>query len=86
MAKVGILVLGSDEAGQVLLDQVRSRHPQEIARGQIGFQDPPLLVHGEVADRGQLVEIEVASPRGLELLLRLAQLVVLHLQLDLVYL
>src|SRR5690606_36362563 len=45
--------------------------------------EPPLEVEGAIADRRELVEVGVAGAHLLEALLRLAELAVLHLQLDL---
>ncbi len=57
----------------------------EQARGrEVRFADDAVVAHGEVAHGRQVEEIEIARPRGFKLLLGAAQLLVLHLELDLV--
>jgi hypothetical protein len=80
-----ILVGGEDEMGDRLVDQCAARRPQQGRRGEVGFEDHPGLAEGEVAHRRQVVQVEVARPRRLQLELRPAQFFVLHLQLDLMH-
>ena len=79
-----VLVFRENEVRQGVLNQRLSFHPEQFGGGEVGFQDHPLLVQGHVADRGQVIEVEVAFPRGFQFRLRPAQFLILHLQLDLV--
>ena len=56
---------------------------EERRGGQVGILDPAGGVDREVADRGEVVEIQVAIPGVCEIGLGALQLLVLHLQLDL---
>ncbi len=80
---IEILVLGGDELRQRAL---RQRHPwgsQQLGGGEVRLLDHP-LVEDEITHRHQLEQLPIARQRGLNLLLRPAQLLVLHLQLDLI--
>ena len=45
-----------------------------------------MLAEGDIAYRGQIVQVEILLPRGFQFFPRLPQLLVLHLQLDLMHL
>ena len=63
----------------------RSRvHSQQLARGQVGADDLGARAQHQITDRRELEQIQVAVVRRLQLDLRAAQLIVLHLQLCLV--
>ena len=64
---------------------MRSSPSKDGAR-QVDFRDQALAGQGQVADRGELVEVHVAVARFLQGELGAPQLLVLHLQLDLVHL
>ncbi len=82
---VDVLVFLDDEPCQRLRGQSVSRHSQQGGSGEVGLHDQTILAEGEVADRRQFVEFEVALPQGLNLRLRPPQLLILHLQFDLVH-
>ena len=76
-------VCGYHEGGQALADELLLRHAQKLRERPVRVRDSagPLDC---VADGRQLEQVAVAFPGCLELLKREAQLLVLHLQLDLV--
>ena len=57
---------------------------EQKGRREVCLDDEPLDTERDVAERGEVVEVEVAGPRLVELRLRAPKLLVLHLQLDLV--
>ena len=65
--------------------QYAAYHAQQRRQGQVGLNDQPGLVHIAVAHRGQVVKRYIARPGGVQGILGLAQLFVLHLQFDLVH-
>ena len=83
---VNVLVRLEDEAADRLLEQRAAGRAQQAGGGGVGLQDQPLLGQGDVAHRGQVIKVEIARPFGFDQRLRRAQFLVLHLQLDLVYL
>ena len=83
---VDVLGLPGDEPAEKLLDQSASVRAQQGRSGKVGLQDLPLLADGAIAHRGQIVQVEIARPRGVQFRLGPAQFVVLHLQFDLMHL
>ena len=73
-----------DETPETPTPQPRTIHPQQARAGQINLMDRPVTSEGHVAHGGKIVELRVALQPRLHLRPRLAQLLVLHLQLDLV--
>ena len=82
---VEILVILEDEVGERPVEQPATSHAEHLHGGEVGLLDQPRLADGDIAHRGQIVEIEVARPCGFEIHLRPAQLLILHLQLDLMH-
>ena len=80
-----ILVVLVDEAAERPREQRAARHAQHGGGGEVGLSDQPGFAEGDIAHRGQVVEREIARPLDVQRHLRLAQLLVLQLQLDLVY-
>ena len=85
-AVVGVLVVFADEAADTLPHQRAARTAQQRRHRQIGLNDQPAFAHRAVTHRRQVVQLEVAGPRGFQQQLGAQQLVVLHLQFDLVHL
>ena len=85
MQVVDILVLVEEETGYGLVHQSAPGHSQQVGDRQVGLLDQAGLGDRAVPDRGEVVEIEIALPRGVQFRLDGAQLLVLHLQLDLVH-
>ena len=81
-----VLVFREDEAGDRLLDQCVSCHPQQGRDGEVGFLNQPLFAQGDIAHRREIVQIEISGPGGISFLLGPPQLLVLHIELDLVHL
>ena len=54
-----VLILAADEARQRLCDETRSRQSQQAGGGQIGLRDQSPLADRAVADRGNVVEVEI---------------------------
>jgi len=84
VAVVGVLVVGEDEGGEAAAGEGGAGEAEEGGGGEVGFEDLAFGVEGEVADGGEVVEIEVALAGEFELDLGAAELVVLKFQLDLV--
>ena len=82
---VDVRVFCENEPGEWLLDQRAPGHTQQGSGGEVGLQDQAVIAEGDIADRRQVVEIEIACPHGVQFHLRPPQIFVLHLQLDLVY-
>ena len=82
---VDILILFEDEARDRLLHQRAVGSAQKSGGGEIGFQDQSLFGQSAVAHRGQVIKVEIARPSGFDLGLGPAQLLVLHLQPNLVH-
>ena len=86
MVQVVYVLVGIDnEMGDRLLDQRASGNAQKGGGGEVGFQNQPLFAERDIADRRQIVEVEITRPRGVQFLLRTAKFFVLDLQLDLVH-
>ena len=84
-AVVEVLTFLGDECGQAPSDQSAAPQVEEYGCGEVRFEDQPLLPYRAIADRGQVVEVEIPRPGGVQLGLRPAQLLVLHLEFDLVH-
>ena len=78
-----VLVRRQDEAGNRPLDQRAAAHSEQVGGAEIDLPDHSRLAEGEIADRSQLVQVEVARAAGAQFRLRPPQLLVLQLQLDL---
>ena len=78
-----VRVAQRDVSHEGMPEETLSIHAEPRRRVQVRCDDAALLVEGEVADRGEVVEIHVLLVRLLDLVLIAAQLLVLHLQLDL---
>ena len=59
---------------------------QQVRAGEIRLENQSGFVQREIADRRQIVQVEVARTRGLDPGLRLAQFLVLQFQFDLMHL
>ena len=57
---------------------------QEVRGGQVGITDKSVSDKSEVTDRRAMEEVEVLFAFGIQLFPRAAQLLVLHLEFDLV--
>ena len=73
----------ANEAGEGLLDQFAPTAAEQRREGEIGFQDQTLGVDGAIADRREIIEVEVTLLRPREFRLGAEQFFVLHLQLEL---
>ena len=79
------LVVRKDEADDRLPHEGAPRYAEQVGRREVGLLDQPVVVQRAIAHRCQIVELEIARPRCIDLLLGAPQLVVLHLQLDLMH-
>ena len=79
-----ILVCRKDRLGDPLVGQLAPWPAEQGGGREVAFLDQPRFADGDIADRGHIEEIEIAGTRGVQRCLRLAQLLVLHFQLDLV--
>ncbi len=84
MQVVHVLIDGVDERREGLVDQAGPVGAEQRGRGEVRFQYEAGLIQGAIADRSEIVEVEVARARRVEHELEPAQLLVLHLELDLV--
>ena len=66
------------------LQQAGSFDPQQAGRGEVRLLNRPLTVEGQVAHRGEIVEVAVLLQPRLHLVPGVLEFLVLHLQLDLV--
>jgi len=80
-----VLIVGDDELSQGCVDQGVTRGAEELGGGEVDLLDQPRLAQGQIPDRSQIVEVEVARSRTLQRCLGAAQLIVLQLQLDLMH-
>ena len=80
------LVLGRDQGSEAALQEVPAFVPQQRGGGEIHLLDHAIGIEGEIADRGEIVEIEIAVARRLQIALHQAQGLVLGLQFDLPHL
>jgi hypothetical protein len=76
--------VGVDQDGEAFTDQARALESQEARSREIGLTDLALPTQGQVADRGEFVEIREAGKTFLHLAPGPFQLLVLQLQLNLV--
>lgn len=81
---VEILVLGDDVGGQPLPEQLLLGNAEQRAGAQVRLSDEAGRVQREISDRREVVELEVTLARSFQRLLRPAQLLDVHLELDLV--
>jgi hypothetical protein len=80
-----VLVLLEDDPRKGPLDKCAPGHAQHGCDREVGLQDQALFADRQIARGGELVQVEIARPRGLQPRVRLAQFVVLHLELDLMH-
>jgi hypothetical protein len=80
-----VLILGWNELGDRLLDQLAHLQPQQIRGGQVGFEDASLFIDGAITKWRPVVQVRVVRPSCIQLFLGVAQFLVLHLQLNLVH-
>ncbi len=83
---VDVLVGAHNESAHILLDQFIARQVQHRRRGEVGLQNQALFVDRAIANGGQIKQVKVARARAVQLLLGVAQLLVLHFQFNLVHL
>ncbi len=81
---IGIGVSVVNETVEYLRHQPAAGRSQQGSCAAIGLQNMPGIVDRAVANRGQVIQVGVVQPRGIQRILGLAQLIVLHLQFDLV--
>jgi len=75
-----------NKPAEPLPDKGASGHAQQRGGGDVGFQNQPLFADRAVAHRGEVIEVEIARPDGVQLQLRMPELLVLHLQFNLMHL
>jgi hypothetical protein len=80
-----IAIFGGDRAGEAALKQPLTVLAEQGGGGQIRFGDERLVIESQIPDRGEFIEVDVAVAGFFESELRSAQLVILHLELDLVH-
>lgn len=81
MKHVGVFL--EDEARDRLSDQRAACRAQQVGGGQVGLPHQALDAQGAIAHGRQVIQVEIAGARQVQRRLRMAQLLVLHLQLDL---
>ena len=85
MLIVNVLIFFEDELADWLLVQFDPFSAQQSSSGEVSLQDQPLLSDGKIAHRRHVVEVEIALPLDIQLHLGTVQLIVLHLQFDLMH-
>ena len=83
--EIGTVSLGNEQS-EAAVHQSGALHADQARAGEVGLRNRSIAVEGEVAHGGEVVEVGVAFQRGFHLRPRKAQLLVLHLQFDLVHL
>ena len=73
------------EMGKEAVQEFAALHAQEGGGCEVGLYDPVLPVQGEVAHRGKVIEVGVSAAGLLQSGLGQPELIVLHLQFDLVH-
>ena len=79
------LMVGLDEAGKGATGQCRTVVCEQARRSQIELLDDAAPIQCEIAYRREVVEFGVMGQRGFELVARLQQFAVLHLQFNLMH-
>ena len=79
-----VAVFLRNEAAQRLVDQLAARQAQQVGGFQVELQYFPGLAQRQVAHWRQVIQVKVTGPLDFQRHLSLAQLLVLHLQLNLV--
>jgi hypothetical protein len=80
-----VLVGRQDEGREGGAHEGGALHAEEARRREVGLEHDVPVAERDVADGGEVEELDVGGSRGGELLLGPAQLLVLHLELDLVH-
>ena len=80
-----ILIAVIDPPGEGRIDQGVPGHPELLGRREVRFEDDPAFGQHEVADGGEIEEVEIPRAGGFEGFLQAQQFLVLQLQLDLVH-
>jgi hypothetical protein len=77
---------GGDKEAEAPADQLRPFPAQQASGGQIDIANDPVCIEGRVTDRGKIVQVSVFLQCRLHLGPGVAQILILHLQLDMVHL
>ena len=86
MLRPAILVFRNHERSKAPAQQRLAFHAQQPRAGEVDFRNHAVGGKGEIAGRGELIQIHVAVTRFPKRNLRLPQGLVLHFQLDLMHL
>ena len=81
----GVLIRGLNDAGEGQAGEFVAGQAEERGRGEVRLEDGVGLVERDVTHGSEIEEIEVAGALRIERGLQTTQLLVLHLQLDLVH-
>jgi hypothetical protein len=76
-------ILGHEKL-KITIHQAGPFHPEQSRAGQVSLSDRPIAIQGKVARGREFIEISVELKRSLGLCPGLLQLLILHLQLNLV--
>ena len=82
MAVVYLHVRLKHEFGQDSADQFAPGQAEQGGNGKVGLEDQPLCAEGAIADRCQVVEVEIKGPPDFQFRLGPAQFLILYLQFD----
>ena len=83
---MGVAVMLRDEATQRLANQLASRQTQQAGGFQVALQNVAGLAERQVTHRRHVVQVLVAASLNVQRHLNVTQLLVLHLQFNLVHL
>ena len=81
-----VLVVSNHVPGDFRSDKGQPLESKQCARGQIGPLDDAVLIQCQIPDRCKFIQFGVAISGILQLNLCMAELFVLHLELDLMHL
>ena len=85
MFEEGIPIVRGDERGKELADKAAPLDAEKPAHSEVGLYDAPGLIEGKVGEGSEFIEVHVTGPRFFDDVLRLAKLLILHLERYLVH-
>ena len=83
---IRVLVGLDDEAGDALARQRAAGQAQQLGGGEVCLLNQAVFIDRAIRHRGEVIQVEIALARCIQIKLGAAQLFVLHLQFNLVHL
>ena len=79
-----VAILGRDESSETTVNQCIALKSKKRGAGKVNFIDQAFMVEGEIAHRGKFIEVYIAFEGVFQSNLGATQLLILHLQFNLV--